>query len=276
MTQKDAVTRHYANPSLLSAIDAGLRSLGKDPEALQPRDLSPVDEFHIRGRESTAETAALAQFPAGSHILDIGSGIGGPSRHLASEFGLRVTGVDLNPSYCEIASTLAKRVGLGDHVDYREGDATQLPFEDASFDGVWTQHASMNIEDKGAFYSELARVLRPGGIAAMYDIHAKPEGPVYHPVPWAREPSISFLCSSQEVRNHLAGNGLVEQVWNDDSERALVWFNGRLAHARENGLSPLGLHLLFGDDWAAMAANIARNMAENRIGVLQAILRKGP
>ena len=274
MSQQDAIRQHYGSSPLLQAIEEGLRALGKDPHALEPQDLSAVDEFHIRGRESTAETAALARFPTGSHVLDIGCGIGGPSRHLASAFGLRVTGLDLCASYCETARTLADRVGIADRVDYHEGDATALPFPDASFDGVWTQHASMNIEDKAALYFEMARVLRPGGTAALYDIHAKAGGPPHFPVPWARDASISYLCPAEEIRDRLTAQGLVERVWNDDSERALAWFRERLQTTREMGPQALGLHLLFGADWPAMAANIVRNLEEGRIGVVQTIWTK--
>lgn len=274
MSRQEQVQHHYENPLLLEAILEGLRTLGKDPDRLSPEDLSPVDEFHIRGRESTVDTALLAGFEEGSHVLDVGSGIGGPSRYLASKVGLRVTGVDLSPSYCGIARDLARRTGLAERVDYQQGDATALPFEDASFDGVWTQHASMNIEDKGALYRELARVVKPRGLVAIYDIHGLGDEPPHFPVPWARTPEISFLCSAEAIRGHLTSQGLEPVVWNDDSERAYSWFKERLAKAAALGPQPLGLHLLFGQDWPEMAKNITRNLEEARIGVVQTVWRR--
>lgn len=273
MSDSETIQRHYQHPHILETILEGLRALGKDPDHLAPSDLSPVDEFHIRGREATHETATLANFPRDAHILDIGSGIGGPSRHLASEFGLRITGLDLSPLYCEIAAELGRRTGLSDRVDYEQGDATRLPFADASFDGTWTQHASMNIEDKAALYREMARVVKPGGRVAIYDIHAVEDEP-HFPVPWARTPEISFLCRAETIRAHLAREGLSPIVWNDDTEQALAWFEERLATAQTQGPPPLGLHQLFGPIWADMAKNVVRNLHERRIGVLQAVFVK--
>ena len=96
-------------------------------------------------------------------MIDVGSGIGGPSRYLASKFGCHVTGLDLVEEYCRVADSLAKRVKLDNLLTYRQGDATQMPFDDTTFDVVWTQHASMNIADKKKLYSEMYRVLKPGG-----------------------------------------------------------------------------------------------------------------
>lgn len=274
MSNEQALEHHYARPNLLQLILDGLRELGKDPDNLQPKDLSAVDEFHIRGWEATAETARLADLAPGSHVLDVGSGIGGPSRHLATAFGLRVAGVDLCAPYCEVATDLARRTGLSDRVAYHHGDATSLPFPDASFDASWTQHASMNIEDKPALYREMARVVKPGGRVVIYDIHGT-DGPAPHfPVPWARVPELSFLCTADGIRAHLASQGLEPLEWRDDSAAASAWFLARMKDAAERGPQPLGLHVLLGPDWPAMAANIARNLDEGRIAVLQTVWKK--
>ncbi|MCB8932641.1 MAG: methyltransferase domain-containing protein [Fimbriimonadaceae bacterium] len=273
MSHTEEIQHHYENPRLLESILEGLRASGKDPDHLAPEDLSAVDEFHIRGRESTTETAKLASFPKGSHVLDIGSGIGGPSRHLASQFGLRMTGIDLSPLYCDIATELARRTGLSDQVRYQQADATSLPFADETFDGTWTQHASMNIENKEALYREMARVVKRGGKVVLYDIYGK-EGEPHFPVPWARTPDISFLCSSDGIRAHLEKQGLVPIVWNDDSEQALEWFERRIASSAARGPDPVGLHQLFGPIWSEMAKNIVRNLKEKRIGVVQGVWTK--
>jgi Methyltransferase domain len=78
-------------------------------------------------------------------IIDIGSGLGGPSRYLAKTFGCRVSGVDLTPEFVAAASALTARVGLAELVDFRVGSALDLTFKDASFDCAWSQNAAMNI-----------------------------------------------------------------------------------------------------------------------------------
>ena len=135
----DSIKQHYARSDLAAAILAALESAGKDIERLTLADLEPVDEFHVRGREATLELARAAGLRADMHVLDVGSGIGGPSRRIAHEYGCRVTGIDLTEEYCRTATVLAERVGLSDLVNYRQGDALDLPFPDATFDLIWTQ-----------------------------------------------------------------------------------------------------------------------------------------
>ena len=187
----DTIEAHYTRSDLGSAILAALEKSGKDLDRLTPEDLAPVDEFHIRGRAATLELARAARLDSSRRVLDVGSGIGGTSRCLAREFGCRVTGIDLTEEYCRTAAMLSARIGLADLVDYRQGDATNLPFADASFDVVWTEHAAMNIPDKLRLYREMHRVLEPRH--ARHPRHlAGPSGAVLFPVPWARTPGSVF------------------------------------------------------------------------------------
>lgn len=161
----ESVQAHYTRSGLGDLILAALERAGKNLNRLTPEDLAPIDEFHIRGRTATLELARAAKVDATKRVLDVGSGVGGTSRCLAREFGCRVTGIDLTEEYCSAAAMLSDRTGLGELVDYRHGDATSLPFPDASFDIVWTEHAAMNIPDKPRLYQEMYRVLKPGGHA---------------------------------------------------------------------------------------------------------------
>ena len=95
------------------------------------------------------------------HLLDIGCGIGGPSRFFATERNCRVTGIDLTEDYVRTAEALAQRVGLADRVSYRQASALALPFEAGPFDGAYMMHVGMNIEDKPALFTEVRRVLKP-------------------------------------------------------------------------------------------------------------------
>ena len=94
------------------------------------------------------ELARLTGLHEGMHVLDVGSGLGGPARTLAAEFGCRVTGRDLTEEFCRAAVMLTVRVGLQDRITFQHGSALDLPFEEATFDVVWTQGVFMNIADK--------------------------------------------------------------------------------------------------------------------------------
>jgi cyclopropane fatty-acyl-phospholipid synthase-like methyltransferase len=110
------VEEHYTHRDLAAAIFEALAAAGKNVNNLTLQDLAPVDEFHVRGQEATAELARAARLDATMHVLDVGSGVGGPSRYLAAEFGCRVTGLDLTEEYCRTAQVLADRIGLGNQI----------------------------------------------------------------------------------------------------------------------------------------------------------------
>jgi ubiquinone/menaquinone biosynthesis C-methylase UbiE len=270
----EELLRHYAHPDLESAILTALRAAGKDIDRLQAEDLAPIDEFHIRGRQATLELARAAGMAAGMRVLDVGSGIGGPSRCLARDFGCEVTGIDLSEDYCRAATLLARRVGLAEQVTYRQGDALDLPFADESFDAVWSQHVAMNIADKAALYGQMRRVLKPGATLAIYDVVAGAAGPVHFPVVWAGTAVNSFLVAPSELHWLIATAGFEVVHWQDDTATARAWFTGIADRIAERGLPPLGIHLLLGSDFALMAANQRRNLDEDRIGLIQAVARR--
>lgn len=270
----EAIQTHYTRADLGDVILTALEKAGKDINHLTPEDLAPIDQFHIRGRAATLELARAAGLDASKHVLDVGSGVGGTSRCLAKEFGCRVTGIDLTDEYCRAASMLSAKTGLAHLVDYRQGDATKLPFDDQTFDVVWTEHVAMNIPDKTRLYKEMHRVLKPGGTLAIYDVLAGPSGPVLFPVPWAHTPDTSFLVSPTELRRLLEEAAFTITDWSDTTEAARAWFVTLAEKIQKEGLPSLGFHLLLGADFKAMAQNQGRNLQEGRIVLAQIVARK--
>uniref|UniRef100_UPI002ADE0816 class I SAM-dependent methyltransferase n=1 Tax=Tepidiforma sp. TaxID=2682230 RepID=UPI002ADE0816 len=189
-----AVLAHYHREGLAERILAAARQQGIDP--LTPAALAPADHFHSYGLRATRDLATAAGLQPGQHVLDLGCGIGGPARTIAAEFGCRLTGIDLSPEFIRTARILAEACGLAHQCEFHVANALQLPFPDASFDAVITQHVAMNIADRARFWSEARRVLRPGGTLALFDIIRGPNPePLQYPVPWASEPAISHLLT---------------------------------------------------------------------------------
>jgi SAM-dependent methyltransferase len=272
---EDSINRQYGQPDLGSELLAALQGAGKDIDALTPDDLAPFEEIHIRGREATRDLAQLSQLREGMEVLDVGCGVGGPARTLASEFGCQVTGIDLTDNYCLAAEMLTARVGLDDRVTIHQGNALDMPFDDESFDAVWMQHMAMNIEDKDRLFGEIRRVLRPDGRLVLHEIVAGSAASPYFPVPWASEPSISYLIAPAELRHLLAADGGFKELnWLDDTQKCVEWYHALFAARTPGAPPPIGLDLVLGSDFPEKGQNVLRNMEDNRIAVLQAVFER--
>jgi ubiquinone/menaquinone biosynthesis C-methylase UbiE len=274
MANAQAVEDHYTRRSLGETILSALREAGKDLEHLTPDDLAPVDEFHSGQRNATVRLAQLARVSGLKEVLDVGCGIGGPSRFLAKEFGCRVTGLDLTAEFIEVAKMLARLTGLAEKVTYRQGNALDLPFADESFDLVWSQNAAMNIADRGRLYAEMRRVLEPSGRLAIQDVAAGPGGEPYYPTPWAKDSSISFLRTPEVTRETLERAGFRVLAWHDPTPESLEQALAR-AKALETGtLPPLGIHVLIGPNFPTVSNNMVRNLEERRIQLINAVVER--
>lgn len=269
-----AVSAHYTSGNLEEKVIAGLRAAGKDPDALTLDDLTPVDQFHLGGKPATLQLIERAGFRPGMHVLDVGGGLGGPARTLAVEAGCIVTVLDLSEEFCRVGAMLTARTGLTDAVTFQHGSALAMPFADEEFDAVWTQHATMNIADKERLYEEIHRVLRPGGRLAMHDAMAGPVQPIHFPVPWARDPTISFLRSPEAIRTLLTEIGFRVVEWADERETIVAALQRQVSIMTLNGPLPLGIQLLVGTEFPTMLKNVGRNLQEDRLTIIQGVFER--
>jgi SAM-dependent methyltransferase len=226
-----------------------------------------VDNYHWRRLAGTLALADSAAIRRAERVLDVGGGIGGPARQLASRIGCHVTVLDVTPEYCAVGERLTEWTGLTELVTFVHGSALDMPFPDGGFDVLWTQHATMNIPDKPRLYSEIARVVRPGGRFAMFDVLAGPHQPIHFPVPWASDQSVSFLLSPEEARGLITRVGFREVTWMTDQDHALEAALAKHDPLGEPDSSGNGLNpgLLNGPEGPRMGANVQRNMEEGRI-----------
>lgn len=270
-----AVADHYATGGLLDRLLDALRAAGKDVERLTTDDLAPIDELHSRRRAATEELARMLAPEAGQHVVDMGSGLGGPARYLARTFGCTVTGVDLTDEFVAAARELTRRCGLMERVGFHQGSVLALPFDDASFDLAWSQNVAMNIADRAGWYSEIRRVLKPDGRLGLQDVALGEAGDPHYPVVWADTPETSFLHAPAETRGMLEAAGFRVLAWHDNTDVALAEMDAvRATAARPSGPPPLGIHLIVGPSYREKMRNSERNLREGRTRLVNAVLQR--
>lgn len=263
-TQARAANEYWGREGLAEAMLAGLADAGKDLDALTIDDLASLDQFHGGGKAATQRLARLAGLEPGTRVLDVGGGIGGPSRTLVVEFGCQVTLVDPTESYVQAGQLLTERLGLTHRLTHRVGSGLDLPIEDGSFDMVWTQNSGMNVEDKARLYAEFYRVLRPDGRLAIQEPMAGPVQPPIFPLMWARDASTSFLRSPAEMRAVIVAAGFRVRHWNDVSSDASP-------PADASAPTRTIQRLVMGDELPAILEAGRRNAEERRLVSVQAV-----
>jgi SAM-dependent methyltransferase len=275
-TEALAIETYYRRPGLRELLDSKLGMSVSEGRRWRVSDFAALDQFHFAGLRATVELASLCELTPNSIVLDLGAGLGGPARYLATAFDCSVEGIDLSADFVDAARYLTERVGLGDRVSFQQGDACQIPFLANYFDVVWTQHVSMNIENRAQLYREVARVLHPGGRFAIFDPVGTDLGPPEFPVPWSRASATSFLVTAEEMRNYLLADGLFEIVsWSDQTADALVWAASQPAPAGPSTAEPaVTLAHIIGPEAPVMLRNFTAGLKSGRLALVQAVLRR--
>jgi ubiquinone/menaquinone biosynthesis C-methylase UbiE len=257
---------HYGANGLLTKVKQALIDFGPKSTTLTVRQLASFDQFHTRGVLATDDLAIAMGIAPGMSVLDLGCGIGGPARYLASTYGAQVTGIDLSATFIETASYLSRHCGLSDCTTFAVGDALDPQLPKATFDRVVLQHVAMNIADRAALYRAIKQMLKPGGKAGIYDIVAGSRAP-YFPAPWAQTQDGSFLLTEAQTRLMLVQEFSVE-FWRNDTELVTQWF----ADVQAGAPAKLSLGTVVGKRHRESTSNLARSLREGRVGVVMAVV----
>ena len=275
MSNEELITGHYTSGKLLAAIETAVIATGKTTATITVDELSLADEFHIGGRAASKNFLDQLSINSDDRVLDVGCGLGGTSRFVASHYGSRVNGIDLTKEFIETGKAICRWVGLQDLVRLDLGSATAMPYPEAMFSKAYMMHVGMNIGDKKMLALDLYRVLKPGGTLGIYDVIKIGDEPLSFPVPWASTAAGSFVESLAQYRKVLEHAGFKISVEQNRRDFALTYFDKLSAtNTADGGVPPLGLHIVMGKDRPKKIKNMIDNIVEGRVAPFEIIAKK--
>ncbi len=188
-----------------------MRLGGLDKTTINVDHLEHIDEFHAGGRNATRHVVDRLDLTRQSHVLDVGCGLGGPARFVATTQGCRVTGIDITASSVEAANTFNEWVGLAEYIQCVVTNGFDVPLDDHVCDAAMMLHVGMNVADKGALFREVFRVLKPQGRFVIYDVmtDATPDTQVKYPLPWASQQALDHVASASLYRSAMTDAGFI-------------------------------------------------------------------
>lgn len=267
------VAGHYTRGKLEETILQAVVRNGSDPEKLKVADLAAADQFHVGGLEATQELAAYMELQPGLHILDVGSGMGGPARYFAAAHQCKVTGIDLTEEFVVAARGLTRRTRLDHLAEFVQGSALGMAFDSGTFDRAYMIHVGMNIADKTGVFREVRRVLKQGGIFAIFDILRAGDSHMAYPVPWASSDETSFVEDVNGYRNALQEAGFRVEKERSRKAHAIEFTERAIARGAQAGQPALGLHLLMGDLAPVMIKNVLIMMKQGALEPIELYAR---
>lgn len=136
-----------------------------------PAELANVPDAAVESFAGVANPFSLGRLQPGERVLDLGSGAGTDSLVAVQMVGSsgNLTGIDMTPEMLARARGAAEQMGAG-NVEFVEGEIERLPFADAAFDVVISNGVIDLVPDKDAVFSEIHRVLAPGGRIQIADV----------------------------------------------------------------------------------------------------------
>jgi ubiquinone/menaquinone biosynthesis C-methylase UbiE len=274
MSEEQSISDHWGTGDVYSKIIETMKAAGIDPETVTVEQLAPVDHFHARGFPATIELADALPIEAGHRLVDIGCGIGGPARYLAKRFRCKVDGLDITAPFVDAGNKLTALVGMQDCVAIEHGDGQKLPYAAAKFDGGYAQHVTMNIPDRGAFFDEACRVLKPGAFFALTEHGLGERGEPHHPLPWSEDGSGAYLMRPEDTVATLERSGFSDIKVTDTGQKYLQGYLRAIELAEEGEAPIFGVHILLGQLAPQIVRNAARNIEESRTHPVQIICRK--
>jgi MPBQ/MSBQ methyltransferase len=265
------IRNHWINRDNYKDLMAILEREGSDVSDLDIDRLSPKDQMHAGLLDATKTFVEWIGLEPGSSVLDLGSGLGGPARFLASAYRATVTAGELCPELNEAAARITRHMGLEDRIDHLRMDFTApCDLKTGEFDLVWIQHVDMQVENKPDLYAFAAENLARGGRVVWHDWLAGPGGPVIWPMFWSTDGEISFLVDRVEFTNLLESARLevtrlepIPDLTSSWFEKSLLGLSRMISKMRSSGSTSPKLQAF--EALAVEVNNALLNIREERL-----------
>lgn len=218
---------------------AGIR----DEDPIPVELLCSLDQYHYHGTTAVDFAFRTLGLGPGDRVLDVGAGIGGPARHLASRVGCHVTAIELQPDLNDTAAALTRRCGLEARIEHRCADFLDTPLPAASFDALMSWLVFLHIPDRPTLYRRCAQVLEPSGSLFVEDyFQRRPFSPKQR-----EDLRVKIQCPSlpsfEDYASQLGDAGFVDVELTDMTanwtafvtDRARAYQAGRERHIAMNG-----------------------------------------
>ena len=269
------VSDHYNSVDLLSRIERAIGEIGRTPDTVTIEEIAPLEDFHIGGRAATAALLPRLELKEEMRALDIGCGTGGAARYGAHRYGCKVDGIDLTLNFIEAGKTISSWLNLSSRVHLHHRSAMDTGFDEDTFDRAWMFHVGMNIEHMRELFSEVKRVLKPGGQFLIYDIMRGEDdaSPLAFPMPWASDPSISFVRGADTYEEHLEAAGFAIDGIEPQRDIAAAFFE-RIAASKGNPPPAISTATLMGASAAEKSANLLAAWQSGQIMPTAILVRK--
>ena len=225
---------------------------------LSAAQLAPFDHYHYFGTAAVDEAIAALGLAPGMRVLDVGSGIGGPARHIAAATGAHVTALEIQPDLDSLAAGLTARCGLGHLVAHRCGDI--LDGLDGPYDAIVSFLCFLHIADRRRLFAVCRAALKPGGSLYIEDYGKRREPAAAEAEALAVKVQCPMLPTPAQYRAQLAAAGFAEigasdvtGQWREFTAQRLAAFRA----ARDRNIAVHGLDIVEGlDDFYATVAGL--------------------
>ncbi len=185
-----------------------LHEMGLNNEdAIAAEQLTPFDQYHYEGTDAVDEAIQSLGLDSKSHVLEIGSGIGGPARYLAANAGCNVTAMELQGDLNDVAQSLTQRCQLGDKINHLQGDFLADALPNNQYDAIVSLLVFLHIPEREKLFNRCMSATRSGGKLFIEDFSKRAEFTEQEKKDLAEKVYCTYVPTAEEYAEQLEKRG---------------------------------------------------------------------